>query len=102
MVKSPSITSSDVSTNFWPVLKSRLGGLTFAEAPLSAISRFNWSPESAQTKSLFNAPRKDGSSFRADLEQLTPNNNPAYEIRTAPNRTHSSRGKLHTPLKPKE
>jgi hypothetical protein len=25
-------------------LKSRLGSLTFAEAPLSAISRFNWSP----------------------------------------------------------
>ncbi len=39
MVKSPSITSSDVSTHFRPVLKSRLEGLTFAEAPPSAISR---------------------------------------------------------------
>ena len=29
-------------------LKSRLRGLTFAETPLSAISRFNWSPESLE------------------------------------------------------
>ena len=34
-------------------LKIRLGGLTFAEAPLSAISRFNWSPESAEVRPLF-------------------------------------------------
>jgi len=34
-------------------IKSRLGGLTFAEAPLSAISSFNWSPKSAETKPLF-------------------------------------------------
>jgi hypothetical protein len=52
MVKSPSITSSDVSTHFRPVLKSRLGGLTFAEAPPSAISRSNWSPESAEVRPL--------------------------------------------------
>ncbi len=52
MVKSPSITSSDVSTHFRPVLKSRLGGLTFAEAPPSAISGSNWSPESAEVRPL--------------------------------------------------
>jgi len=57
-------------------LKSRLGGLTFAEAPLSAISRFNWSPESAEVRPLFKAPREDDSSFRADLEQSTPNERP--------------------------
>jgi hypothetical protein len=73
MVKSPSITSSDVSTHFRPVLKSRLGGLTFAEAPPSAISRSNWSPESAEGRPLFKAPREDDSSFRADLEQSTSN-----------------------------
>jgi hypothetical protein len=73
MVKSSSITSSDVSTHFRPVLKSRLGGLTFAEAPPSAISRSNWSPESAEVRPLFKAPREDDSSFRADLEQSTSN-----------------------------
>jgi hypothetical protein len=73
LVKLSSITSSDVSTHFRPVLKSRLGGLTFAEAPLSAISRFNWSPESTKARRLFEAPREDDSSFRADLEQSTPN-----------------------------
>ena len=73
MVKSSSITSSDVSTHFRPVLKSRLGGLTFAEAPLSAISRSNWSPESAEVRPLLKAPREDGSWFRADLEQSTSN-----------------------------
>src|SRR6266487_6005133 len=92
MVKSPSITSSDVSTHFRPVLKSRLGGLTFAEAPPSAISRSNWSPESAEVRSLFKAPREDDSSFRANLEQSTSNDNPVYEIRNAHNRAHSSRG----------
>src|SRR5947209_396623 len=76
MVKSPSITSSDVSTHFRSVLKSRLGGLTFAEAPPSAISRSNWSPESAEVRPLFKAPREDGSSFRADLERSTPNRKP--------------------------
>src|SRR6266496_649547 len=71
LVESSSITSSDVSTHFRPVLKNRLGGLTFAEAPLSAISRFNWSPESTRARRLFEAPREDDSSFRADLEQST-------------------------------
>jgi hypothetical protein len=76
-----------------------LGGLTFAETPLSAISGFNWSPESAEVRPLFKASREDDSSFRADLEQLTANNNPVYEIRFAHNRAHSSMGKLHKPLK---
>ena len=44
-----------------------------AEAPLSAISRFNWSPESPEARPLLKAAREDGSSFRADLEQSTPN-----------------------------
>jgi hypothetical protein len=50
-------------------LRSRLKGLAFAETPLSAISRFNWSPESPEARPLLKAPREDGSSFRADLEQ---------------------------------
>jgi hypothetical protein len=50
-----------------------LRGLTFAETPLSAISRFTWSPESTEARPLFKAPREDDSSFRADLEQSTPN-----------------------------
>src|SRR5205823_1426184 len=33
--------------------------------PLSAISRSNWSPESAEVRPLFKAPREDGSWFRA-------------------------------------
>ena len=45
----------------------------FAETPLSAISRFNWSPESPEARPLLKAAREDGSSFRADLEQSTPN-----------------------------
>jgi len=53
LVKSSLVTSSDVSTHFRPVLKSQLRGLTFAEAPLSAISRFNCSPESAEVRPLF-------------------------------------------------
>jgi hypothetical protein len=50
-----------------------LGGLTFAEAPLSAISRFSWSPESTEARRLFKAPREDDSWFRADLERSTQN-----------------------------
>ena len=67
------IASSEASTHFRAGLKGRLEGLTFAETPLSAISRSNWSPESAQVRPLFKAPREDDSSFRADLEQSTPN-----------------------------
>jgi hypothetical protein len=37
----------------------RLGGLTFAQAPLSAISRFSWSPESTEARPRFKAPRED-------------------------------------------
>jgi hypothetical protein len=49
--------------------------------PLYAISRFNWSPESTKARRLFEAPREDGSSFRADLEQSTSNEKGVYEIR---------------------
>ncbi len=52
--------------------KNRLRGLTFAEAPLSAISRFNWSPESTEARRLFEAPREDDSWFRADLGAVNP------------------------------
>src|SRR5438876_11055271 len=64
LVKSSSITSPDVSTHFSAGLKNRLRGLTFAEAPLNAISRFSWSPESTEARPLFKAPREDDSSFR--------------------------------------
>jgi len=57
-------------------LKNRLGGLTFAEAPPNAISRFSWSPESTEVRPLLKAPREDDSSFRVDLEQATPNKKP--------------------------
>jgi hypothetical protein len=50
LVKPSLITSSDVSTHFRPGPKSRLGDLTFAEAPLSAISRSSWSPESTEAR----------------------------------------------------
>ena len=46
-------------------------GLTFAETPLSAISRFTWSPEAPEARPPLKAPREDGSSFRADLERST-------------------------------
>jgi hypothetical protein len=59
------ITLPDVSTHLRPGSKAGRGGLTFAEAPLSAISRSNWSPESAEGWPLFKAPREDDSSFRA-------------------------------------
>ena len=52
-------------------VKGWLKGLTFAETPLSAISRFNWSPESPEARPLIESAREDGSSFRADLEQST-------------------------------
>ncbi len=68
------ITLPDVSTHLRAGLKSRLGSLTFAEAPLSAISRFNWSPESTKARRLFEVPRQDDSSFRANLEQSTIKN----------------------------
>ena len=44
------------------------------------------------------APREDGSSFCADLEQSTLKR-PVYEIRTAQNRARSLNGRLHKPLK---
>ena len=54
-------------------MNNRLKDLTFAETPLSAISRFTWSPESPEARPLLKAAREDGSSFRADLEQSTQN-----------------------------
>src|SRR5438034_6807736 len=36
----------------------KLVGWTFAETPLNAISRSNWSPESAEVRPLFKAPRE--------------------------------------------
>ena len=66
-------------------------GLTFAETPLSAISRFNWSPESAEVRPLFKAPREDDSSFRADLEQSTQIQNRLMQFVTLrPERNHAS------------
>ena len=53
--------------------RKRSRGLTFAEAPLSAISRFTWSLEASGVGLLFKASHEDGSSFRADLEQSTQN-----------------------------
>jgi hypothetical protein len=50
-----------------------LKGLTFAETPLSAISRFTWSSGASDARPPFKAPREDGSSFRADLEESTSN-----------------------------
>jgi hypothetical protein len=61
--------------------KGWLKGLTFAETPLSAISRFNWSPESPEARPLIESAREDGSSFRADLEQSTSKQKGVYEIR---------------------
>jgi hypothetical protein len=52
------ITSSGVLNALSAGLKTRLGGLTFAETPLSAISRFTWNPESPEARSLFTAPMK--------------------------------------------
>jgi hypothetical protein len=78
-------------------VKSRLKGLTFAETPLSAISRFTWSSGASDASSPFKASREDGSSFRADLEESTPNERlfmKFVSLRTQ--RTHR-RGKLHKP-----
>ena len=45
----------------------------------------------------FKAPREDGSSFRADLEQSTPNERPLMKfVSLKTQRTHR-RGKLHKP-----
>ena len=48
--------------------KGWLKGLTFAETPLSAISRFTWSSGASDARPLIKAPREDGSSFRANLD----------------------------------
>src|SRR5260370_20976304 len=69
--------------------KRRFECLTFAEAPVSAISRFNWSPEPTEVRRLFKAPREDDSSFRADLERSTPNERPFMKfVSFGTERTH--------------
>jgi hypothetical protein len=56
----------------------------FAETPLSAISRSNWSPESAEARWLFKAPREDGSWFRlgTGLQLMQFNNPPSTKEKT--------------------
>jgi hypothetical protein len=74
-----------------------LKGLTFAETPLSAISRFTWSFGASDASPPFKAPREDGSSFRADLEESTPNERPFMKfVSLKTQRTHR-RGKLNKP-----
>jgi hypothetical protein len=53
-------------------------GWTYAGKPLNAISRSNWSPESAEVRpSFLDAPREDGSWFRLETGlQLMQFNNP--------------------------
>ena len=79
-------------------LIGRLRGLTFAETPLNAIFRFTWSLEASEARPLLKAPRQNGSSFRADLEQSTQMKKPVNEIRSAQNRAYSTTGRLHKPL----
>jgi len=78
-------------------LKSRLKGLTFAETPLSAISRFTWSSGASDARPPFNGPREDGSSFRASLEQATLNERQSMKfVSLRTQRTHR-RDKLNKP-----
>ncbi|PYJ95867.1 MAG: hypothetical protein DME68_09580 [Verrucomicrobia bacterium] len=74
-----------------------MGGLTFAETPLSAISRFNWSPESTEARPPLKAPREDGSSFRADLERSTPNKRPFMKFVSLKRKRALRQGKLNKP-----
>jgi len=62
-------------------VKGWLKGLTFAETPLSAISRSTWSLEASEVRPVLVATHEDGSSFRADLEQSTSKQKGVYEIR---------------------
>jgi hypothetical protein len=74
-----------------------LKGLTFAETPLSAISGFTWSSGPSDARPPFKAPREDGSSFRADLEESTPNERLFMKfVNLKTQRTHR-RGKLNKP-----
>jgi len=74
-----------------------LKGLTFAETPLSAISRFTWSSGASDARPPFKPPREDGSSFRADLEESTPNERLFMKfVNLKTQRTHR-RGKLNKP-----
>jgi len=74
-----------------------LKGLTFAETPLSAISGFTWSSGASDARPPFEAPREDGSSFRADLEESTPNERLFMKfVNLKTQRTHR-RGRLNKP-----
>jgi len=67
LIKTFSITSSDVSTY---LRRGWIGrrGWTFAETPPNAISRSNWSPESAELRPLCKASLEEGSWFRTELD----------------------------------
>jgi hypothetical protein len=79
-------------------LKAGWKGLTFAETPLSAISRFSWSPESPEVRPLLKVPPEDGSSFRLGLEQINPSNERPFMkfVSLGKKRTHR-RGKFDKP-----
>jgi hypothetical protein len=70
-----------------------VGGLTFAETPLARSPDSTGTPSHLKRGPLLKAPRKDGSSFRADLEQSTQKK-PVYEIRSAQNRAYSPTGAI--------
>jgi hypothetical protein len=77
-------------------VNSRLKGLTFAETPLSAISRFTWSSGASDARRL-EAPREDDSSLRADLEESTHDERLFMKfVSLKTQRTHR-RGKLNKP-----
>ena len=64
-------------------------GWTFAETPFSAISRSNRSPESAEVRPLFKAPREGGSWFKRELDcsSLSSTIHPQQKIRKYDNST---------------
>ncbi len=78
-------------------MNSRLKGLTFAETPLSAISRFTWSFGASDASPPFKAPRDDGSSFRADLEESTSKERPFMKFVSLKTQRNHRRGKLNKP-----
>jgi hypothetical protein len=80
IVKASSITSPDVSRTFGRAEEAR-GAWPPLEPPLYAISRFNWSPESAEVRPLFETPC--GGSFLVPHEtglQLTIRPQPKRKI----------------------
>ena len=67
LVKSPRLRHPTFQRIFGRAEKARGAGPTLGP-PLYAISRSNWSPESAEVRPLFKAPREDGFRFRAELD----------------------------------